>query len=371
MPPDTPSPLARAFHVSTDAVTLSSVADGRFSEVNEAFTEITGYERDEVIGRTSAELELWAFPEDRRQLVTELESSGRVAAREVRFRHKTGKLIDCQVSAEIVDIEDEPNLLFVVRDISQHKRAARQKQEIVAEIETATARIERFYDTLAHELRSPLVTIRGFLGLLQKDLLAGDRERVSRDVDRITAATEHMERSLDDLLELTRLGRSMGPKVEIDLLALTREILVTLTPRLAELDAQVRLAPDLPTVLGDRPRLTELLRHLLDNSLEHHQGHPPRLEIGTRPRSGADPGDDTIDPAHSSPVVFVRDQGPGIEPRFHERIFDLFERLDPTTEGTGLGLPLARRIVELHGGHLWVESEGEGQGATFCFWLAG
>ncbi|MEM7356330.1 MAG: ATP-binding protein, partial [Acidobacteriota bacterium] len=123
--------------------------------------------------------------------------------------------------------------------------------------------------------------------------------------------------------------------------------------------AVLEVAPELPTLYGDRPRLEELMRHLIDNALRHADGQTPCIEIGARSEGDA-------------PTVIVRDNGPGIEPRYHEKIFELFERLDPAaSDGTGLGLALAKRIVEVHGGRIWVESEGRGEGSTFCFMLNG
>ena len=113
----------------------------------------------------------------------------------------------------------------------------------------------------------------------------------------------------------------------------------------------------LPTVCGDRVRILEVIQNLLDNAAKFMGDQPnPRIEIGARGE-----GDDA--------VFFVRDNGLGIDPRHHERIFGLFDKLDSAGEGTGVGLALVKRIVELHGGRIWVESEGAGKGAVFCFTL--
>jgi signal transduction histidine kinase len=118
------------------------------------------------------------------------------------------------------------------------------------------------------------------------------------------------------------------------------------------------VAPDLPTVRGDRARLLEVLQNLVQNGVKFMGDQPaPRVEIGAR-RDG-----DEL-------VHYVRDNGIGIEPRFAERIFGLFDRLDPDIDGTGIGLALVKRIVEVHGGRIWVESEGPGRGSTFCYTLA-
>jgi len=121
----------------------------------------------------------------------------------------------------------------------------------------------------------------------------------------------------------------------------------------------VELAPELPEVRGDPARLLQVLQNLLENAGQFRgEQEQPRVEVGMR-RDGA------------ARVFYVRDNGIGIEPRHHERVFGLFHKLDPRSPGSGIGLALARRIVEAHGGRLWVESDGKRQGATFCFTLPG
>ncbi len=119
----------------------------------------------------------------------------------------------------------------------------------------------------------------------------------------------------------------------------------------------VEIAPGLPVVQADRRRLLEVYQNLVENAAKFSAGSPaPRIEIGARSDRG-------------EPVFYVKDNGRGIEPRFLERVFDLFEKLDPGASGTGVGLALVRRIVEAHGGRAWAESDGPGRGATFCFTL--
>ncbi|MCP3963983.1 MAG: histidine kinase, partial [bacterium] len=118
----------------------------------------------------------------------------------------------------------------------------------------------------------------------------------------------------------------------------------------------------LPVVCVDRARLLEAVRHLLDNAVRYLGDQPaPRIEVGVR-----DPGAAGGEP----PTFYVRDNGMGIERKYHEKVFELFERLDPeASEGTGIGLALVKRIIEVHGGRVWVESEGAERGSTFCFTL--
>jgi two-component system, chemotaxis family, sensor kinase Cph1 len=176
-------------------------------------------------------------------------------------------------------------------------------------------------------------------------------------MERIYKAAFKMQDLLKDLLDLSRVGRMMNPPQIVSFEKLVNEALELTEGRLHERGVAVHLAPDLPQVYGDAKRFLELIQNLLDNAAKYMGDQPePRIEIGQR---GVEDG---------KPVFFVSDNGIGIAPEHHEQIFGLFNKLDPNIEGTGIGLALVKRIVEFHGGRIWVESEA-GKGATFLFTL--
>ena len=239
-------------------------------------------------------------------------------------------------------------------DLRAHEEALRAER---ADLAAKNAELERFTYTVSHDLKSPLVTIHGFAGLAATDLAAGHLDRVRLDLGRIVAAADKMHRLLEDLLELSRVGRVVHPPEDVPLGELAREAVELVKGHLGQSRVAVDIAPDLPVVRADRRRLLEVLQNLVENAAKFAAGQrEPRISIGAR-RDGEEP------------VFFVRDNGRGIEPRFLEKVFDLFEKLDPAVEGTGVGLALVRRIVEAHGGRVWAESDGPGHGATFCFTL--
>jgi len=234
-----------------------------------------------------------------------------------------------------------------------------ERRALVDRLEAINAEIERFIYLAFHDLRAPLVTIKGFTGALKQALDAGRSEQVRRDLQRIETAANTMDKILTNLLEFARIGRVSRPPQKVDLRQLVEEVLQSLEGVIRDRNILVRIAPEFPPVFGDRVRLRELFEHLIANAAKYTvEQEQPVIEIGARLQE---------DPL----VIFVRDNGLGIEPRYHHRIFELFEKLDPNMEGTGIGLALAKRIVEVHGGRIWVESEGKGQGATFCFTLPG
>jgi len=231
------------------------------------------------------------------------------------------------------------------------------KKDLIAELESKNAELERFTYTVSHDLKSPLFTIRGFLGYLEQDALAGNHERLKADMQRITDATEKMQNLLNDLLELSRVGRLKNESVNVPFEELAREAVELVQGRIMERGVSVHIDSNLPLVFGDKPRLLEVLQNLIDNAAKFTGAQKePRIEIG---QSGTEGG----------MIVFhVRDNGVGIPPEHHERIFGLFNKLDVKSEGTGIGLALVRRIIEVHEGRIWVESEA-GKGAAFYFTL--
>jgi len=229
------------------------------------------------------------------------------------------------------------------------------RRDLIGRLEAMNAEIERFTYTAFHDLRSPLVTIKGFLGALKNNLEANQPDQLQKDLQRIEAAADKMDDILSDLLKLARVGRVIQPPEEVDMSQLAQETLQILDADLRAAGITVILSPDLPTVFGERARLREVLENLIENALKFSSGQAnPLIEIGTRIQDGEQ-------------IIFVKDNGPGIDPRYHNRIFNLFEKLDPVMEGTGIGLTITKRIIEVHGGRIWVESDGPGEGSTFAF----
>ena len=230
-----------------------------------------------------------------------------------------------------------------------------ERQKLISQLEANNAELERFTYTVSHDLRNPLVTIKGFLGMLDKDLQDGRKDRIASDFRRIANAADKMDELLSDLLELSRVGRIINTPEEVDFVKLTTEAVELLDARLRSKNVTVNISPDLPTVFGDRVRLREVMENLIDNAAKYaEKRHSPNIDIGASRKK-------------SDHVIFVRDNGMGIESQHLTKIFGLFEKLDQNSEGTGIGLALIKRIIETHGGKIWVESDGLEKGSTFYF----
>jgi chemotaxis methyl-accepting protein methylase/signal transduction histidine kinase len=248
-------------------------------------------------------------------------------------------------------------ILLAIEDVTQRKLAEAQLINANANLEQKNRELAEFVAIVSHDLKSPLVTIGGMLGLLKEEL---QDERLVAAGELIATAEETvvgMRDMIDDLLKLSRIGTVAMDLQPVGLSQVAEELVRKHAPELAEKDTAVSLefSEDQPTVRADRNRLVEVLDNLIVNVLKYAcDGPEPRITIGS----------ETVD---REVRLFVKDNGPGIGKEQHEKIFGLFQRLDVSQEGTGVGLAIVKRIMEVHGGRVWVES-AIGEGATF--WLA-
>lgn len=248
-------------------------------------------------------------------------------------------------------------VLAMVRDVSLSRWAQAERESLIDELESKNAELERFTYTVSHDLKSPLITIKGFLGFVREDSEQGNMQRLDADIQRISDATDKMQLLLGDLLELSRIGRLTNQPVVIQTNVLVEEVLEFLHGRIHAGHISVRVEEGLPEIFGDRQRIFEVFQNLIDNASKFMgEQLDPRIDIGARKKM------------EGKTVFFIRDNGIGVETAYKEKIFGLFDKLNSQTEGTGIGLAIVKRIVEFHGGRIWVESE-LGRGATFFFTL--
>jgi len=269
-----------------------------------------------------------------------------------RITRPDGELRHVTLTGELQrDGEGAAAAMFgTIMDTTRLKQQERELQEKNVEL-------ERFTYMVSHDLRSPLVTVKTFLGYLEQDMASGNAGRISQDIGYMRGAAEKMGHLLDDLLEMTRIGRVVNAPVQVSFIELVQSALALVAGSIAERGVQVQLQPRELTLFGDAPRLVEIWQNLLDNAVKFSAAEQtPCIEVGAEGE-----GRET--------VFYLRDNGIGIDPRFCQKIFGLFDKLDQRTPGTGLGLAIIKRIIELYQGRIWVESAGVGHGSCFRFTL--
>ncbi len=392
---------ASTFHAISDPLVIVG-ADGNVRRANQAFCERFETTLEDVIGRPAGAL-IFDPATAPRATAGEVANPGAdpaagagkgccpalPAGPAVEERDDLATPGIFEMACDPVDLEDERGTICVLRDITARKRAEADREELIRELAAKNAELEQYTYTVSHDLKSPLITIGGFLGAVSQGIEEGKFEQVRSDIGRIETAAEHMTRLLDELLELSRIGRMVNPPEDVDLSDLARQAadLVSrpavqrpLGGRGGDLRdgegaaVDYRIAGDLPVVRGDRIRLFQVFQNLIENGLKFMgEESAPRIEIGVRTVPavavpgvavpGVGDGGET--------VLYVRDNGIGIDSRDQERIFGLFHQLDRSSRGTGIGLALVQKIVKVHGGRIWAESAGRGQGSCFCFTLPG
>jgi len=242
------------------------------------------------------------------------------------------------------------------REIEARQKAEKEREALIHELKLKNQELNRFAVTVSHDLKTPLITVAGFLGYLEKDARAGDYEKLERNISQINDAAKRMGKLVDQILDLSRIGRIINPPTNIQFGDIVQEALELAQGPLNARQVEVRVEQELPIVHVDRVRIVQIMQNLITNSIKFMDDQQnPCIEIGMEEQNG-------------ERVFFVRDNGIGIDPQYQDRLFELFNKLDPRTEGIGMGLALVKRIIEVHGGKIWVQSE-LGKGATFYFTL--
>lgn len=321
---------------------------GRLLEVNDAYVTRSGYSREELLAMQICDLEALM---NREEVAARIQNVMTIGSKVFESGHqrKDGSAWPVEISCSY-SASQGGRLYIFIRDITDRNKAKEALQQKNAEM-------ERFVYTVSHDLRSPLVTVKSFLGLLQQDIAAEDQPQIEKDLGYIKAATNKMETMLNELLQLSRAGRVPSHPVEINLRSLVDEALATVAGRLVGKGIQVNVSTPQFILYGEEARLMQIWQNLIENSIKYMGEQPEaKIEIGMEKKKGA-------------PVFFVCDNGIGIDPGDTEKIFDLFTQINGQSEGSGLGLALVKRIVELYSGRIWVESAGIGKGSCFKFTL--
>lgn len=343
---------ARAFLNALDEPAILIDEQGKVLDLNDAAETNLDWPEGETIDRRLGDVQP---PCLRRAIEEQLQTVFR-SGKEVRFEIKIDeRWLDCG----IYPIADTDNgirrLAVLIRNITQAKNVEHRLELINDELATKNEEMQHFVYTVSHDLKSPILTIQGFVDHLVTAAKAGKTDRLTLYSERIRTAADRMSAMIDDLLELSRIGRKAGNPEPTDPNDVIAEVITSYRDLIERSNITLIVREPLPVVLVDRVRLRRAIDNLINNAIKYGCDTPdPMIEVGGTER------DDNV-------LLYVRDNGKGIPSAGCAKVFELFQRLDTQTTGTGVGLAIVRRIAEVHGGHAWVESY---PGHETTFWLA-
>jgi PAS domain S-box-containing protein len=353
---------------------------GQFVAFNDTLVRTLGYPRDALQGQPYTRLLTPASREAFLRDPTLMQRPGEV---ETQWVKQDGTVIDVWIG--ITTIKDAEGAFLrsrsAARDVTERNRLARDLLRQAQQLEQANLQLRRinqqledFTYVVSHDLKQPLRTLGSFSHLLAQDYSSALAGEGLEYIQHLMEASRRLGVLIDDLLNLSRAGRVINTPRAFSWTETVRIVLADLQDLIQCKQAVIRVQEPLPPVAGDPERIIQLLSNLVSNGLKYNRSSSPEVTIGAR--AGSVPADPAgrerqrPDAGREMVVLFVRDNGMGIDPQFHEQIFRIFKRLHhrEEIEGTGAGLAICERIIQAHGGRIWVESE-PGKGATFYFTL--
>lgn len=343
---------------------------GHIESINPACERLFGYGASEIVGAHASAIMPALFDGDATRLSQAPTaqmglSFASASALETVARQRDGRLIPIEITLSEVNLADGSLLSVIVRDITQRKNAEAELRAHAGALERSNKELDDFAYIASHDLKEPLRGLHNHARFLLEDNNDKLDDDSVRRLHRLVALSQRMERLVNDLLYFSRLGRQELAVHAVDLNAMVHDIEGTLEHFMAEQGARIVLPRPLPTVICDVTRVSELFRNLITNAVKYNDKTDKWVEIGVEEGKSSPSGD------LQRQVFYVKDNGCGIAPEFHQDVFRIFKRLksgDGHADGTGVGLTFVKKIVERHGGEIWIEST-PGEGASFFFTL--
>ena len=351
----------KAFHLNPEPITIATVSEGRYLDVNESFLRITGYQREEVIGRTSLELKFWERPEDRAKLIEALRQQGSVRDLEITFRTKFNELRTALDSADVIDVNGQKCVIAILKDITERKALEKQLRQL-----QKMEAVGQLSGGIAHDFNNLLGVILGYSELLEEGL--GRNTRLRKTAQEIKKAGQRAASLTRQLLAFSR-QQLLEPRI-LNLNSVVTDTEKMLRRLIGEhIDISSRLAPDLGQVKADQGQIEQVIMNLAVNARDA-MPEGGKLTIETRNIAL-----DEEYALHHQPTVpgkyvemVITDTGTGMDAQTQSHIFEPFFTTKELGKGTGLGLATVYGVVKQSGGYIWVYSE-PGLGSTFRVYL--
>ncbi len=353
--------FAKAFRATPDAISISTLEEGRYLEVNESFQRLTGYERDEVVGRTVFDLNLWVDPTDQQRIASDILQLGSVTNRELRFRNKRGEVRSGLLSAEAIDLSGQRCLVAVVRDISEHRMLEAQLMQ-AQKMEA----IGRLAGGVAHDFNNLLAIIIGYSDLLQEAV--GPQDPARKHVEEIRKAGQ---RAAGLTRQLVAFSRKQVLELRVfDLNAVVIENHKMLRRLIGEdIELLLQLDPERGVVKADPVQIEQVIMNLAVNARDAMpRGGRMVIETANVELEAQQLSRQVTMQPGAYVMLAVSDNGTGMDAATQSRVFEPFFTTKEKGKGTGLGLATVYGIVKQSGGYIWVYSE-LGKGSTFKIYL--
>jgi PAS domain S-box-containing protein len=336
-------------------VTIS--AEGKITDVNQATEFVTGLMRNQLIGSDFSDY--FTEPEQARKGYQQVFTEGFVKDYPLAIRHISGKVTDVVYNATLLTNEagEVQGVFAAARDITERKAMESELRQTLEKLRQSNAELEQFAYVASHDLQEPLRMVASYVQLLQRryqgKLDAEADEFIAYAVD----GANRMRGLIDDLLTYSRVGRLGKPFEPTNLESTLDIVLKNLQASIVENKATVTL-DKLPVVSGDSVQLVQLFQNLVSNAIKFHGAEPPRVHVSAKDKG-------------LEYQFAVSDNGIGIDPQYFDRLFKIFQRLHTREEytGSGIGLAICKKIVDRHGGRIWIESQ-LGKGSTIYFTLS-
>lgn len=356
--------FAKAFRASPQAMSITRAADGVYLDANESFARLVDYPLADIIGRTSFDVGIWRDAQRRQSVNQNILEQGSNRDFEHRFYTHKGELRDIVSAGVAIEVDGEACILSLVNDVTARKKAESELRQLnehleqrvsmrTTELERSNQELDQFAYVASHDLKAPLRAIDQLASWISEDSTALLPAASQEHLTKLRGRIRRMERLLDDLLTYSRAGRQHHPVESIATDELVRNVIDLLAPPPG---FTIQLGGTWPSLVTERVPLETVLRNIISNAIKHHD-HPQTGHLAITAT------------AQATLVEFtITDDGPGIAPQYHARIFQMFQTLKPRdqVEGSGMGLAVVKKLVDHYGGAIHVTSQ-LGAGATFRF----
>lgn len=345
------------FNTSPDAAIITNIEDGTVINLNDAYTKITGFSRDETIGKSTFDIHIWKDINDRNEVVKQLKTNGYCDNYEAKFIKKDGTEITGLMSAKIIDLQNVPHIISISRDITERKKTEQKITEQNEMLTRVNSEKDKYFSIIAHDLRSPFSLFLGLTELMSKDLYNMNIEEIKDYINHLNRSANNLYRLLTNLLEWSKIQRGLtafNPEL-LNISKIIKEILDVYIDNADQKEIKIStIIPNNLVAFADKPMFETILRNLISNAIKF------------TPKGGSI--DVTAKNIHTNIEITIKDNGIGMNNELLQNIFRINSQTNrkgtENEPSTGLGLLICKEFIAKNNGTLTIKSE-ENKGSEF------